>query len=217
MYHESHDEAGNDRDEVRHIYTERTMVTAVDGAPLVDATRIAAEARSRVCCGLALLSAGTPMFFMGEEIGAQKRYTYDNFLPNREDILGERAGNGKALFRYYQDLITLTRRLRSIRSHNIDILHQSNSNRVIAFKRWSGDEQVIIIASFNNTSFINGYVIKARNLEAIPNAGWKEIFNSDAAIYGGQNIGNAGATIPSSQCCLNVVIPASGLVVFVKQ
>ena len=63
------------------------------------------------------------MFFMGEEIGAQKRYTFDNFKENREDILGERNGNGKALFRFYQDLITLSRRLRSIRSHNIDILH----------------------------------------------------------------------------------------------
>ncbi len=216
VYHESHDEAGNDRDEVKHIYTERTMVTAVNGAPLVDATRIAAEARSRVCCGLSLISAGTPMFFMGEEIGAQKRYTYNNLLPNREDILGEREGNGKALFRYYQDLITLTHRLRPIRSHNIDILHQSNSNRVIAFKRWSGDEQVIILASFNNTAFTNGYRIE-KDLLAIPNAGWKEIFNSDAAIYGGQNIGNAGATIPSSEGRLNVVIPASGLVVFVKQ
>jgi 1,4-alpha-glucan branching enzyme len=210
VFHESHDEAGNAGG------TARTMVTAVNGAPLVDATRIAAEARSRVCFGLSLLSAGTPMFFMGEEIGAQKRYTYDNFLSNREDILGKRAGNGKALFRFYQDLISLSRRLRSIRSHNIDILHQSNPNRVIAFKRWSGDEEVMIIASFSNTPFANGYVIE-KDLLAIPNAGWKEIFNSDAAIYGGQNLGNGGATIPSTQGRLTVVIPASGFVVCVKQ
>ncbi len=216
VFHESHDEAGNDHDDVKHIYTERTMVTAVNGAPLVDATRIAAEARCRVCFGLSLFSAGTPMFFMGEEIGAQKRYTYDNFLPNRENILGERAGNGKTLFRFYQDLISLSRRLRSVRSHNIDIVHQWNPNRVIAFKRWNGDEEVLIVASFNNTSFSNGYVIE-KDLLAIPNAGWKEIFNSDAAIYGGQNMGNGGATIPSKQGRLNVVIPANGFVVFVKQ
>lgn len=210
VFHESHDEAGNAGG------TARTIVVAVNYAPLVDATRLWAEARSRVCFGLSLLSAGTPMFFMSEEIGAQKRYTFDNFLPNREDILGERAGNGKALFRFYQDLITLSRRLRSIRSHNIDILHHSNPNRVIAFKRWSGDEEVIIVASLNNTFFANGYVIE-KDLLAIPNAGWNEIFNSDAAIYGGQNMGNRGAIIPSTQGCLNVVIPASGFVVFVKQ
>ena len=192
------------------------MVVAVNYAPLVDATRIWAETRSRTCFGLSLLSAGTPMFFMGEEIGAQKRYTYDGFMSNREDILGERAGKGKALFRFYQELITLCRRLRSIRSHNIDILHQSNPNRIIAFKRWEGDEQVIIVASFNNSPFANGYVIE-KDLLGIPNAWWKEVFNSDAAVYGGQNVGNRGAVIPTNQGRLNVVIPAGGFVVFVKQ
>lgn len=216
VYHESHDEAGNDHDDKKNIYTERTMVTAVNGAPLIDATRIAAEARSRVCFGLSLLSAGTPMFFMGEEIGAQNLFTYNNFLPKREDILGGRTGNGKAIFRFYQDLITLSRRLRSIRSHNIDILQQSNSDRVIVFKRWSGDEEVIIAVSLNNTSFANGYVIE-KDLLAIPDAGWKEIFNSDAAIYGGQNMGNGGATIPSNQGRLNVAMPANGFVVLVRQ
>jgi 1,4-alpha-glucan branching enzyme len=118
--------------------------------------------------------------------------------------------------RFYQELITLSRRLRSIRSQNIDILHQWNANRVIAFKRWSGDEQVIIVASLNNTPFANGYVIE-KDLLAIPDAGWKEVFNSDAANYGGQNVGNWGATIPSTRGRLNVVIPASGFVVLVKQ
>ena len=156
------------------------------------------------------------MFFMGEEIGAQERFTYDNFLKKREDILGERAGNGKAIFRFYQDIISLSRRLRSIRSHNIDILHQSNANRVIAFKRWSGDEEIIVAASFNNAPFADGYAIE-KDFPAIPNAGWKEIFNSDAAIYGGQNAGNSGAAIPASQGRLNIAIPANSFVVFVKQ
>ena len=194
----------------------RTLVVAVNYAPLIDATRIAAETRARISCGLSVLSAGTPMFFMGEEIGAQQRYTFDNFLPHREDILGERMGNGKALFRFYQEVISLSRRLGSIRSHNIDILHQSNANRVIAFKRWNGAEEVIIAASFNTVPFANGYMIE-KDVLAIPDGGWKEIFNSDAASYGGQNIGNSGAILPSSQGRLNVVIPASGFVVLVKQ
>jgi 1,4-alpha-glucan branching enzyme len=209
VFHESHDEAGNAGG------TARTIVTAVNGASLVGATRIAAEARSRVCFGFSLLSAGTPMFFMGEEIGAQKKYTFDKFKDNREDILGERNGDGKKLFRFYQELITLSRRLRSIRSRNIDILHTYNPNRVLVFKRWSGGEEIIIVASLNNTAF-NGYVIE-KDLLAIPNAHWKEVFNSDAAIYGGQNIGNGGAIITSNQGRISVVIPANGFVVFVKQ
>ena len=60
----------------------------------------------------------------------------------REDIVGERAGIGATrLFRFYQDLITLSGRLRSVRSRDIDILHQSNENRVVAFTRWDGSEQ----------------------------------------------------------------------------
>jgi 1,4-alpha-glucan branching enzyme len=209
VFHESHDEAGN------AAGTARTMVVAVNYAPMIGATRAWAEARSRLCFGLSVLSAGTPMFFMGEEIGAQKRFTFDGFLQNREDILGEREGNGRAMFRFYQDLITLSRRLSSVRGHNIDILHAWNPSRVVAFKRWSADEQVIIVASFNNTAFTSGYVIE-KDLLAIPNAGWKEIFNSDAAIYGGQNIGNGGSAIPSSQGRLNVVVPAGGFLVFAR-
>ncbi len=210
VFHESHDEAGNSSG------TARTLVIAVNGAALVDATRVAAEARSRLCFGLSLLSAGTPMFFMGEEIGAQKGYTYRNFLGNREDILGERAGNGRALFRFYQDLISLGRRLRSVRSQNIDILHCSNTNRVIAFKRWNGTEEVIIAANFNNAPFADGYLLE-KDLLAIPEGGWKEIFNSDAALYGGQNVGNGGATLASSPGRLELVIPANGFVVFARQ
>jgi 1,4-alpha-glucan branching enzyme len=210
VYNESHDEAGNDAGSAR------TMVVAVNGAAVFGPTRIAAEARCRVCFGLSLLSAGTPMFFMGEEIGAQKYYKYDTFLANREDILGERAGNGKQLFRFYQDLISLSRGMPSIRTHNIDILHQSNENRVIAFKRWIGDEQVIVLASLNNTPFSNGYVIQ-KDLMAIPDAGWKEVFNSDGTIYGGSNVGNFGATIPSSGARFAANVPANGFVVFVKQ
>jgi 1,4-alpha-glucan branching enzyme len=63
VYNDSHDEAGNSPGSAR------TICLAVNNAPLIGATRIWAEARVRVAAGLALLSAGTPMFFMGEEVG----------------------------------------------------------------------------------------------------------------------------------------------------
>ncbi len=210
VFHESHDEAGN------ATGTARTIAVAVNGAPLVGATRQWAEARTRLCAGLTLLSAGTPMFFMGEEIGAQQRYTYDQFLTQREDILGARHTVGASLFRFYQDLITLRKRTRALRSQDIDILHQSNGNRVLAFKRWIDDDEIIVVASFNDTAFANGYVI-AKDLVGIPDAGWKEIFNSDGAGYGGQNVGNLGAIVGSRGGRLNVVVPAAGLVVFARQ
>ena len=74
VFHESHDEAGNAGG------TARTIAIAVNHAPLFGGTRSWAEACSRVCCGLSLLSADTPMLFIGEKTGAQNRYTYNNFL-----------------------------------------------------------------------------------------------------------------------------------------
>jgi 1,4-alpha-glucan branching enzyme len=210
VYHESHDEAGNDPGSTR------TMVTAVNGAPIWGDTRVAAEARARVAFGLSLLSAGTPMFFMAEEIAGQKPYTVDGWFGNREDIFGETAGLGSKMFRYYQDIITVSRRLPSIRSGNIFVVHSSNDDRVMATKRWSGNEEVIVIVSLNNEPFEGGYAIQS-DLLSIPNGYWKEIFNSDAAIYGGSNTGNAGASIQSSGGRLDVRIPANGLVILVRQ
>jgi 1,4-alpha-glucan branching enzyme len=210
VFHESHDEAGN------AAGSARTIVTAVNHAPLYDATRDYAEARSRVAFGLALLSAGTPMFFMGEEVGAHPPYTHDGFLNQRVDIPAERQGAGSRLFRFYQDLITLSQRLPSIRSRNLHILHVSNANRVIAFKRWHSAEEVLVVASLNNTPFSDGYTIAA-DLLSIPDARWKEIFNSDAAAYGGRNFGNSGATLTSLQGQLEVRIPANAVLLFVRQ
>jgi 1,4-alpha-glucan branching enzyme len=209
VYHESHDEAGNAGG------TARTIVTAVNGAPLWGATRTAAEARSRVVFGMSLFSAGTPMFFMAEEVGAQRPYTVGNWFPNREDILGESTGNGRFMFRYYQDIITLSRRLRSVRTGNITVLHYSGANRIIVFKRWSRGEQVIVVASLNNTPF-NSYIVQSDTL-GIPDGGWKEIFNSDAGIYGGTGTGNGGAIIGAANGRLEVTMPANGLLVVVRQ
>jgi 1,4-alpha-glucan branching enzyme len=210
VYHKTHDECGN------AAGTARTMVTAVNRAPILDSTRFYAEARSRLAFGLSLFSAGTPMFFMGEEIAAQKYYTYSNVLTSREDILGGASGVGAHMFRFYQDVITLSSRLRSVRSQNMDILHRHNANRVIVFKRWNGEEQVIVFASLNNSAFEQGYVVQ-KDLLAIPNAYWKEIFNSDAGIFGGVNVGNSGGIIQSSDGRIDVIIPANGFVVLVKQ
>ena len=121
-----------------------------------------------------------------------------------------------AMFRFYQDLITLSKRTGAIRSRNIDILHQSNATRVIAFKRWIDGDEVIVAASLNDRPFSGGYVI-AKDPVGIPDAGWKEIFNSDSAAYGGWNVGNLGATFRSSGGRLDVVLPAAGFVVFARQ
>jgi len=215
VYHESHDEAGNSyyEDAGNRVESRRTIVAAVDSAPLTGDTRRYGEARSRFACGMSMLSAGTPMFLMGEEIGAQKPFRYIDFLQNREDLFGERQTNGQRLFRFYQDIIQLRRSHSGLRSHSIDIINVHNANRVIAFRRWDETEEVLVVASLNNHPFGSGYTLETSRLG---DGQWREIFNSDAQIYGGDNVGNFGAIILSLNGHIHVVIPANGFVVLQK-
>lgn len=77
-YHISHDECGNSGSgkSNRDLRSHPTMVQVVYGAQYVDPSRQFAEARSRFAFGIAARSAGTPVFFMGEEIGALQDYKY---------------------------------------------------------------------------------------------------------------------------------------------
>jgi 1,4-alpha-glucan branching enzyme len=206
VYHESHDEAGNSSGSMR------TIVCAVNGAALIGTTRAYAEARSRVAFGLSLLSAGTPMFFMGEEVGAQKPYRYDTFMANREDIAGDRLASGARLFRFYQDAIRFSRRHSAVRARGIDVIHVNDGGRVIAFRRSTGSDELLIVASFNNRVF-EEYVIQSDSWR-LPGGEWRELFNSDAAIYGGANVGNLGGDVPVQDGRLKICLPANSFVVF---
>ncbi|HMB02574.1 MAG TPA: alpha-amylase family glycosyl hydrolase [Isosphaeraceae bacterium] len=207
VYHESHDEAGNAGG------TARTIVVAVNDAPLTGVTREFAEARSRVAFGLSLLSAGTPMFFMGEEVGAAQPYRFNDFMMHREDIAGLRAGTGAKLFRFYQDLIRFSRHHPATRGHHIDIIHALGDNRLIAFTRLVGTDRLLVIASLRNQPFLDGYVIQT-DPSRLPGGLWRESFNSDAAIYGGHDVGNFGADVPVGGGRIQVRVPANGLLVF---
>jgi 1,4-alpha-glucan branching enzyme len=154
------------------------------------------------------------MFFMGEEIGAQKSYTWDKFMENREDLFGDRDGTGANLYRYYQDAIRFSRRHPAVRALAIDIIHVNDDARVIAFTRFAGSDQLLVIASLNNSAFPE-YVVQT-DAWRLPDGAWREIFNSDAALYGGSNTGNAGAGLPATNGCIQIVLPANGFVVFEK-
>lgn len=208
VYHESHDEAGNGE------LTDRTINVAVNGAPLIGDTRRVAEARVRTVVGITLLSAGTPMFLFGEEVGAMKKFMYGEVLNNREDLEGMRRSYGANLFAYYQAIIRLRLNpsFSALRSRNIDIVHVSNDHRTIAFRRWQDDQHFLVIASLNNNPFNQPhYTITSSQLG---NERWQEVFNSDASLFGGNNVGNIGGIVPAGQSWIQCVIPANGIVVF---
>lgn len=207
VYHESHDEAGNSENSAR------TIVVASNFAPLVGDTRKYAEARSRFAFGMSILSAGTPMFLFGEEVGAWQPYRYNDFMNYKDDIIGIKNSYGKFLFKFYTDLIAFCKSHDIFRNHNLKVFHVHNDNRVIAFARFDDNKEFFIAASLNNNPFSAGY-----QLTGAPggNAEWREVFNSDSVLYGGDNIGNNGAGLRSFDGSINVIIPANGFVVFQK-
>jgi len=204
VYNKSHDEAGN------ATGTKRTIVVAVNGTPLIGETRRYAEARCRFAFGASALSAGTPIFLFGEEIGAQKDFLFKHIFANREDLYGERRTNGKFLFAFYSDLIRLRLGSPGLRSRQIEVLHVHDANRVLVWRRWGGGEDYLVLASLNNHPFPDGYAIANPRL---PDGLWKQVFNSDSSRYGGDDVGNDGVEITSGGGGLRAVIPANGVVV----
>lgn len=209
IYHESHDEAGNAPNSAR------TIVVAVNGAPLEGNTRRYAEARSRFAAGVTLLAPGVPMFFMGEEVGASRPYSYriEDFLRNREDFQALRQGAGSRLFRFYQELIRLRLAHPGLRSANIDIVYVHDANRMLAFRRWDGPEDFLVVASLNNTSFGDGYEVRNSR---IADGAWREVLNSDAQTYGGWGLENP-VTLRSAGGVFAPRIPANSVLVFQRQ
>jgi 1,4-alpha-glucan branching enzyme len=209
VYNESHDEAGNGR------FTERTICVAANGAPLFGDTRKYAESRCRFVAGVTLLCAGTPMFLFGEEVGSEKKFLYDHVLENREDYEALRRGSGSFLFTYYSQLIRLRLVHAGLRSRNIDVVFVHNEHRLILFHRWGEGEDFLVVASLNNRPFNSpSYLFRA---ERIPGGQWREVFNSDAAAFGGNNIGNLGRTMENLPGILECVVPANGVIVFQRE
>lgn len=207
IYHESHDEAGNSE------HSRRTLMVAIaagpDTPPPEGELRAIAEARCRFVAGMSMLGAGTPMFLMGEEVGAIKDFTYHGVLEAREDLVGLRRGSGCLLFGYYSELIGLRRRHQALATPNLDIHYVHNEDRLIAFRRWKGPEQYLVVGTLSDTGWPDGYRLPAPKLSG---GRWREIFTSDAVTFGGAGIGN-DEEIPVVEDQIEVKVPPRGFIV----
>ena len=155
------------------------------------------------------------MFFMGEEVGTPNPFIIDTFSVNKVDFAGQRAGDGRFLFRFYQDLIRFVTR-QSSGAFQLD-------RRDLQSQRQPGDRIHPHSPETESAggrkperyAFVSGYVI-ATDASRLPAGGWQEVFNSDATVYGGANIGNRGAVLSATSGQVNTVIPAHGFIVLAK-
>jgi 1,4-alpha-glucan branching enzyme len=92
-------------------------------------------------------------------------------------------------------------------------------NSVISYLRKGKDPAQVILVVCNFTP-----VPRLKYRVGVPLPGvWREIFNSDAAIYGGSNLGNSGCVLSTDKPCLGrkqsleLTIPPLGAIVFLHE
>ena len=97
------------------------------------------------------------MLWMGEEFGEHKRKSQKVTQPKKIAWPLLEKDLNHDLFEYYKGLIALRKQSPALQSDNIEFFHENPDSEVLAYLRWHGqDERVVIIANFSN-QYLAGY------------------------------------------------------------
>jgi 1,4-alpha-glucan branching enzyme len=164
---------------------------------------------------------GKKLLFMGDEFGQWREWNHDRSLDWH--LLDEPAH--AALRRYVQDLNGLYRAEPALHQVDFDpagfrwIDCNDNENSVLSIVRYARDRRDSVVMVFNFTP-----VPRAEYRIGVPDAAWyAELLNSDAAIYGGGDVGNGGGAgsepIPAHgfDQSLRLTVPPLGCLLLKKQ
>lgn len=135
--------------------------------------------RSTLAAALVFTAPGIPMIFQGQEFLNQ-----DPFVPTIPPLDWSDATRYAGILALYRDLIHLRRdwhdTTRGLRGDGLNVFHVNNSDKVIAYHRWSLGgplDDVVVVLNFANRGD-SGYTI------GLPRAGrWRVRFNSDWSGY----------------------------------
>src|SRR5581483_104553 len=148
------------------------------------------HATLRTLYGYMYMHPGKKLLFMGSEFGQWRECDYDGSLDWH--LLEEPWHAG--LRRYLQDLNWHYRAQPALYERDFEpggfrwIDCNDNENSVLSLLRFARDPQDFMVGVFNFTP-----VPRADYRIGVPAPGWyAELLNSDSALYGGSNMGNAG-------------------------
>ncbi len=135
---------------------------------------------------------GKKLLFMGCEFGQQREWSHDRQLD--WFLLDDPLNRGAQLL--LRDLNRLYAHTPALHAHDCDaagfrwIVGDDRANSVFAYLRLSeGSAPALVVCNMTPVARENYRV-------GVPQAGaWREAFNSDAADYGGSNVGNFGALV----------------------
>ena len=134
---------------------------------------------------------GKKLLFMGCELGQEREWNHDETLP--WDLLDREEHAG--IQRLVRDLNRLYADEPALHAKDCDpsgftwIVGNDAENSVYTFARFADGDAAPVVVLMNLTPEPRtGY------RTGMPRTGsWREVFNSDAALYGGTNMGNGGA------------------------
>ena len=191
-------------------------------ADSVDPLSWQARSRSRVAMSLLMTAPGIPQIFMGQEFLESKQWSDDPLGTNVISWPDLSAADKpkRDFLRFTKDLIRLRQNHEALRREWIKVFHVHNENRVIAFLRWvpGGGLGVVVVATLSESTLLNYDV-------GFPSDGqWLEVFNSDFydTFENPEVAGNGGAITASGgpmhglPASASIVIPANGVVIFVR-
>ena len=168
-------------------------------------------ANLRTYLGFMWAHPGKKLLFMGGEIAQEAEWSHDGEVEWYR--LGEPAHAG--VQRLLRDLNRLYASTSALHQRDCEasgfrwLIGDDRANSVFAFLRLAADASSPILSVCNMTPVPrHGYRV------GVPRAGiWREIFNSDSGLYGGSNMGNAGAVhttqgaMHGEQQSLDLVLP----------
>jgi 1,4-alpha-glucan branching enzyme len=215
LYGHSHDEVGNSGQWLGRAAAHSKDDTAVFAGP--------ARAKARSGAALTLLGPGIPMLWQGEEFLANNDFKHgltSSWGQDTDWIDGDEAAKSSEVSKArqghhqtYKDLIALRRSSDAFLPRSpIHRVMTHNADQVVAFERKgpSGDAFVVITHLDDQT--------KENYQVPLPEGNWKEVFNTDAEVYGGNNVGNGGGVVTSRPGQpASLTLPAGGTLVLKKQ
>jgi 1,4-alpha-glucan branching enzyme len=178
----------------RLLFTENHDTVGNGGARLpvrIDAAQpesFAARRRSMLAAVLLMTTPGIPMLFMGQEHLATQGF------PSQPAPLPPPTPNGALIRAFYKDMIVLRRNLGgksgSLLEPGVDVLHRSDANKVIAYRRRGpSGEDVLVILNFRNKSYAQ------YNFGVPSQGGWRVRLDTAWKAYGADFDGGQTGTI----------------------
>ena len=190
----------------------RRLVKTID--PTFPHDDIFAKGRIKLAQGLVMFAPGIPMFHQGSEWLEDTDFGGGN--PSGADRIDwSKKTTYASIFQFFKDMIAVRKTNAALRASSPrDVFQVNDAANVIAFHRWDGaGNDIVVVANFSNNDYFS-YSI------GLPQPGrWYELLNSQASVYDGNGLGNAGFVDTSAIArngfaqSASLTIPQMGLLV----